>query len=389
MRLDVFASIRRRALPALALAFAASLFSGCATGRDYEMGQKAERSGDAHLAYDAYCRAASQNPDNTVIKSAIKRVTPKAADYWEKQGHLAVSQKRYPDAWRSFMRVLEIRPDHPSAAMVVRQLEQEHPTEVAFARQDYEQRGARSLVMSSDGGKATGAPVGGTMQAAQRGSSPDLGMEDDVYVPPGRGRMPPPPPPPTAGKYGAQTGAGTSFAAAPVSAQPSPYNSSTEPMISSPAPMSSTQAPIPYNPPVSSYSQNQPYAPAAPAPIAPAPPRSQFNYTAAPPPPAPSVVTANVGPPAGYMVVRTLSKEDRRYARRREFVDGVAIRLDGVDDYDCDLELYMGGVRVVEINDIRINQSVRFVGQTGRQFLLTVLDIRESTETVRIGVSPQ
>lgn len=366
MKKDGIVILIRRASAMFALMLFATLASGCATGRDYEMGQKAERSGDAHLAYDAYCRAASQNPDNGVIKSAIKRVTPKAADYWEKQGHMAVSQKQYADAWRSFMRVLEIRPDHPSAALVVRQLEQEHPTEVAYARQDYDQRGARSLVMSSDGGRTAGAPRGDTV--AQRSTAVDLGTEDDVYVPPSRARStpPPPPPPPTAGKYGPQTGAGTSGAAAPMS------------------PMTSAPAPIPYNPPVTNYSQNQPYAP---APVA--PPRTAYNYAAgAPQQQMPSVVTADVGPPAGYMVVRTLSKEDRRYARRREFVDGVAIRLDSVDDHDCDLELYMGGVRVVEINDIRVNQSTRFVGQTGRQFLLTVLDIRESTETVRIGVSP-
>ena len=360
----------RRAM--FALACSVMYLSGCATGRDYEMGQKAERSGDAHLAYDAYCRAAQQNPDNAVVKSAIKRVTPKAADYWEKQGHLAMNQGRYPDSWRSFMRVLEIRPDHPSAALVIRQLEQEHPTEVAFAKQDYEQRGARSLVMSKDSGTSSGSASGSTVQVAQRDSTVDLGSEDDVYVPPSRVRNVPPPPPPTAGKYGAQSGAGTSMAAAP--------------LTSSVTPMASTPAPIPYNPPASNFSQNQPYAPTAP--IAPAPPRTQFNYTAAPAMSSPSVVTADVGPPAGFMVVRTLSKEDRRYARRREFVDGVAIRLDDVDDHDADLELYMGGVRVVEIKDIRINQSARFVGQTGRQFRLVVLDIRESTETVRIGVSP-
>lgn len=361
---------------AFALTCCVALLSGCATGRDYEMGQKAERGGDAHLAYDAYCRAAQQNPDNATIKSAIKRVTPKAADYWEKQGHLAMSQGRYPDSWRSFMRVLEIRPDHPSAALVIKQLEQQHPTEIAYAKQEYEQRGARSLVMSGDGGKTPASTGSSTVQVAQRGKAVDLGSEDDVYVPPSRTRNLPPPPPPTAGRYGPQTGAGAGGM----------LSSSTPPPGSTPAPMASRTAPIPYNPPVSSYSQDQPYAPTAPMP--PAPPRTQFNYTVPPPPPSPSVVTADAGPPAGFMVVRTLSKKDRRYARRREFVDGVAIRLDDVDDYDCDLELYMGGTRVVEVNDIRVNQSVRFVGQTGRPFLLTVLEIRESTETVRIGVSP-
>ncbi len=372
------------------LACGVTLVSGCATGRDYEVGQKAERSGDAHLAYDAYCRAAIQQPDNGTIKSAITRVTPKAADYWEKQGHMAMGQRRYADSWRSFMRVLEIRPDHPSAAMVIRQLEQEHPTEVAFARQDYEQRGARSLVMSGEGGKTATAQNSGNVQVAQRDSSPvDLGSEDDVYVPQSsaRNRPPPPPPPPTAGKYGAQSGPGSSVAVAPVTNVPPPMASSAAPM--SPAPMSSSSAPIPYNPPPSNYSPNQPFAPTAqPAPMPPAPPRSQFNYTASPGMQTPSVVTADVGPPTGYMVVRTLSKEDRRYARRREFVDGVAIRLDSVDDHDCDLELYMGGVQVTEIDNIRINEAVRFVGQTGRQFRLVVLEIRESTKTVRIGVSP-
>lgn len=371
----------------LILACGAMFVSGCATGRDYEVGQKAERSGDAHLAYDAYCRAAAQSPDNGTIKSAIKRVTPKAADYWEKQGHMAMSQRRYADSWRSFMRVLEIRPDHPSAALVIRQLEQEHPTEVAFARQDYEQRGARSLVMSGDARNTASPQNTGTVQVAQRDpGSVELGSESDVYVPPSnaRNRPPPPPPPPTAGKYGAQSGPGSSVAVAPLTNAPPPMASSAAPM--SPAPMGSSPSPIPYNPPPSNYSQNQPFAPTAP--MAPAPPRSQFNYTAAPPLQTPSVVTADVGPPTGYMVVRTLSKEDRRYARRREFVDGVAIRLDSVDDHDCDLELYMGGVQVTEIDNIRINEAVRFVGQTGRQFRLVVLEIRESSKTVRIGVSP-
>jgi len=348
------APIRRMYTAALLMGLAGTL-SGCATGQDYEIGQRAERNQEPHVAYDAYCRAAAKNPDNGTIKSAIKRVTPKAADYWEKQGHLAAGEKRYADAWRNFMHVLEIRPDHPSAGLVIRQLEQQHPTEVAYARQEFEQRGARSLVASGQGA--------GQTQVAQSGSTPygrtataDLGSEDDIYVPPSRvrGTPPPPPPPPTAGKYGPQTGAGSSSA---VTASPM-------------SPMPSSSAPIPYNPPAPRYAQTPtPFPPTAP--MATAPP-----------------MTANAGQPTGFMVVRTLSKEDRRYARRREFVDGVAIRIDDVDDDEADLELFMGGIRIAEIKGIRINESARFVGQTGRQFRLIVLDIRESTETVRIGVSP-
>ena len=353
-----------------ASAFALAV-TGCATGPDYKVGQRAERNGEPHVAYDAYVRSAGQNPNNGMVKSALKRVTPKAAEHWEKEGHKAVSQRRYSDAWRSFMRVLEIRPDHPSAALVVRQLEQEHPSEVAYARQDYEQRGARSLVVTGDSGKSSG-PVQVAQGSTNRGAYGDLGSEDDLYIPgPTVRNSPPPPAPAPTAPYGAQSGVG----AVPNSTH-------------SPEPMTSSAAPLPYNPPESTYSQPQPYPPTAP--MAPTNTARPAPITSVGPGPfvSESRISADVGPPTGFMVVRTLSKEDRRYARRREFVDGVAIRLDSVDDHDADLELYMGGVQVAEIKDIRVNESSRFVGQTGRQFRLVVLDIRESTETVRVGVSP-
>lgn len=332
--------------------------AGCGTGQDYEIGQRAERNQEPQVAYDAYLRAASQNPDNSTIKSALQRVTPKAAEYWEKQGHLAVGERRYADAWRDFMRVLEIRPDHPSAPLVIRQLEQQHPTEVAYARQEYEQRGARSLATTGQGSGSTQIAQAGDGRNS-RTSAADLGTEDDYYQPPTRVRSTPPPPlPPTAtggpyGQYGAQSGPGSTASA--TYAAPAP----------TPAP-----APVAYNPPAPKHTPEPTYPPTVPVTVRP-------------------VVNSDAGPPAGFMVVRTLSKKDRRYARRREFVDGVAIRLDDVDDNDAELELYMGGIKFAEVKDIHVNETVSFVGQTGRRFRLVVLDIRHSTDTVRVGVSPQ
>ena len=344
------------ALFAATSAILAACLIGCDAGPNFDAGQRAEKARDYHVAYDAYCQAAVQNPDNGTVATAIRRVAPKAAAFWKTQGHRAVGEGRYPDAWRMFMRVLEIEPNHPSAALVLRQLEKEHGPEVAFVRQEYEKKGARSLVVDRSALRGTdgAAPPVAVASAGSSGTNPNTRVasaeqspsiavaeadETPMIMPGPSARVeaagPPPPPAPRT--------------------TPQPYSTVSPP-------------PPPQNPP---YIE--------------APPQPQPPVARQPQPAAPPMVVPQTGQ---FLVVRTLSKEDRRYARKREFIDGVAIRLDSVDDRDVDLEMYTGGVKIGKIDDIGVNRSARFVGLSGQRYRLVVLEIRERTETVRIGILP-
>ena len=144
-----------------------SLAGGCAGGKAYRQGRAAEKRGDAHLAYEYYYSAAERNPDNSTVAAAIKRVAPTAATYWHSQARIAWTEGRYPDAWRMAMRGLEIRPDHPGALELIRQLETQHPTTVASAKQAWSRRGSKALV-SAD--QARSVPGEGSKGADGRDS---------------------------------------------------------------------------------------------------------------------------------------------------------------------------------------------------------------------------
>lgn len=111
--------------------------SNCTTGgnRTVRPAQAAEDRGEAHVAYDAYCQALRQDPGDSRSASAIQRLAPTAATYWESQARISESKGDHAEAWRRGMKALDIRPDQPGLADYVRRLEQEHSADVEPARQ--------------------------------------------------------------------------------------------------------------------------------------------------------------------------------------------------------------------------------------------------------------
>jgi len=124
------------------------VFGGCAGGRNYEQGRLAEQRGEPHVAYDQYCKAAAEQPRNWAIADALARVRPGASAYWEAQGLAEMDAGRYGEAWRNFMKALEVQPDSTTVARMVRQLEEQHGPAVAEARAQWLRGGDTALAQA-------------------------------------------------------------------------------------------------------------------------------------------------------------------------------------------------------------------------------------------------
>ena len=95
---------------------------------------EAEQARQYDVAYDLYCRSAARNPSNKAAAEGISRMARPAARIWEDRAHQALQTGDYEAAWKHLMRVLTIRPDHPSAAKLLDNLERGHGEAVADAR---------------------------------------------------------------------------------------------------------------------------------------------------------------------------------------------------------------------------------------------------------------
>ncbi|HVP11947.1 MAG TPA: hypothetical protein VMV94_12270 [Phycisphaerae bacterium] len=129
-------------------AIALLVCAGCTSSPAMSDARKAEKEGSAPVAYEDYCKAARKNPGDAGAVAGLKRTGPPAAAQWQAQAWQAMEQRRYGEAWRMLMRALEIRPDDPTVVKLIRQLEQQHPTEVAEARGDWLRRGSGALAMA-------------------------------------------------------------------------------------------------------------------------------------------------------------------------------------------------------------------------------------------------
>lgn len=123
---------------------AAAVLVGCGGGEYFKLGQKAEQKGDSATAYDQYARAAAQHRSGAVA-DALARTRHAATAQAERAGLEAMDEERYDDAWRAFMRTLDIQPDHATAVELVHQLERDYPEEIASAKRDWLIRGSASL----------------------------------------------------------------------------------------------------------------------------------------------------------------------------------------------------------------------------------------------------
>jgi tetratricopeptide (TPR) repeat protein len=118
---------------------------GCGGTRFYRAGREAEKKGDSATAYKEYCRAAERYRSNEIVENGLARVRPAVAAQAERAGLAAMDEGRYDDAWRSFMRALDIQPDHANAAQLIRQVERDHPEQIASAKSDWMSRGSAAL----------------------------------------------------------------------------------------------------------------------------------------------------------------------------------------------------------------------------------------------------
>ncbi|HKQ46756.1 MAG TPA: hypothetical protein VJZ71_01660 [Phycisphaerae bacterium] len=118
---------------------------GCGGTRFYRAGREAEKKGDWATAYKEYCRAAERYRSNGIVADGLARVRPAAAAQAERAGLAAMDAGRFDDAWRLFMRALDIQPDHANAAQLIRQIECDHPGQIALAKNEWLARGPAAL----------------------------------------------------------------------------------------------------------------------------------------------------------------------------------------------------------------------------------------------------
>ncbi|MCK4659438.1 MAG: hypothetical protein KAV82_07940 [Phycisphaerae bacterium] len=125
------------------------LLAGCQTTTNMRLGERAERQGYYHRAYEYYCDEAQQRPSRGTVQAAIARVAPRAARHYEQLAGRAADQNNYAEAWRLYMRTLTITPDDAAIVRVIKMLEQYHPEEVAPAKAAWAKQGEKALMVAS------------------------------------------------------------------------------------------------------------------------------------------------------------------------------------------------------------------------------------------------
>lgn len=372
-----------------AAAFLLPPLAGCAGGRYYDQGRIAEQRGEPQVAYDQYCKAAANQPGDGQIAAALARVRPAAAAFWEARGVAQMDNGNYGEAWRCFLKALDVQPDDATAIRMIQQLETEHGTEVARAKAVWLRQGEVAL--------ATAKYVPPTQVASAQRTTP-------------RRRTPPKPASPPEQPEETQVAA-----AAP--ANPPPPSATEQPKETSPAPaepvatpqVAMTEPPRPVDQAPPAVQQPTEFAAALPPGQTPEPPTSprqgqpeparELSHRPPPPPepeippevePEPSLSTAPPPPRANvYSIVLTLSKRDRSHPRRTNLVDDIEVYLKDTDsDLEVELDLYQGKKRVKKIRDLTPGRSQIFRGRSGMVYRLTLLAVDHDTHTVRIGVRP-
>ncbi len=88
-------------------------------------------------------------------------------------------------------------------------------------------------------------------------------------------------------------------------------------------------------------------------------------------------------------MVRTLSKEDRRFPRKAALLDGLTAEVrDTDDDPDADFNVYLAGKRIAKRKGIEIGEATVVPGRSGRVYRLVLLDVTHERHTIRLGVEP-
>ncbi len=309
----------------ISMTFAAALVGpagiGCADGKYYQLGKTAEQKGDSAAAYDYYCRAGAKQRSGAVA-GGLARTRADAAAQSERAGLAAMDQGRYDNAWRWFMRTLEIQPDHPTAAQLVRKLENEHSSEVAAARQEWLMHGALALGPSMR--EEIAAAESSPLPAPQKQPYSEV-ISSLASVPPAR--IPAPPP--------------------RIEAKESATHKKEAPKVPESA----------ANPPMESLPRQSDSRPISPA-----------------------------GPGDYLAVHTLSLKDRRypRMVIAVDGI-GVKLK-DTDSDGEVDMDLFDGTKRVQKVRDLELGRSQTFRGKSGELYRLTLIGVHHKSETVKIGV---
>ena len=108
--------------------------------------------------------------------------------------------------------------------------------------------------------------------------------------------------------------------------------------------------------------------------------------------PGPSPATDSEAAPPGtheYLFTGTVSRDDRRFPKKRPTIDGLVVKLRDTDPGpDADLDAYLGRKRIARGKDLRVGDALPAWGHSGRNYEIVLLAIIDSTETVRFAIRP-
>ena len=98
--------------PIVLLALAASLASGCATGRAFARGEAAGRAGDWEAAVGFYRQALDDDPDRTDYKIALERAMLAASAMYVERGRQFEEANQLEEALRAYRKAQEFEPSN-------------------------------------------------------------------------------------------------------------------------------------------------------------------------------------------------------------------------------------------------------------------------------------
>lgn len=303
---------------------------GCAGRSARRAAAQAEQAANYHLAYELYCESAARSPSNKTAIAGMNRTARSAARHWRQQAEKARRRGDYSQAWKHWMRVLTIRPDQRSTADQIRRLEREQPGAIADARRAWLASGEPSLRVAE-------SPSSPPARDADPPGEAIAGVE-----PPALSVLEPDEPPP-----GSPT--------------PSEPQSATA-ADGGPAPQQRNTAPAGQSPPTR---------------------RPTTGHRAVPRPPV------NHQREQEYELVATVSRDNRRFPKMVETMDGLYVKvLDTDPGPDADMAVYRGRHRIREKKNMTVGQRLTVQGHSGRRYDVIMLSIIDQTETVRFAIRP-
>lgn len=311
---------------------AAFLICGCRTSPGVRLAREAERDGKPVRAYELYCEAAEDHRRSRRIAAALRRLVPEVAAHYEAQAKQALTRKEYAEAWRLYIRVLEVQPHHPTAVQSIRQLEANHAQAIAQVKRDWRERGSKWLALAAEGTvqRPTERPV--PPPVGRRTEAPSL-ADADTVAQNRRKPMNPIKQRPPQGRRAATS--------RPASGSPH-VGSKTKPSFSSPS--------------------------------------TALRR-------APATTRPSKTDGEGYLVARTLSRRDDRFPERSALLDGLVAELEETDGTpSADLTISLDGRRVAQFHRLGENHIRRLRGRSGFGYDLIVISIEHPRRTIRLGL---